>query len=92
MPVGLGQRDIMAFMTPADGSDDPALAARLDSTAAELAALADAIDRARGRVGGLADPFLTTDREDIVSALYESERALLAAGRTLQRALKTLGR
>lgn len=76
----------------ADDSDDPAFAARLESTAAEISALTDAIERARQRVAGLAEPFLASQRDDIISALYESERALLAAERTLQRALKALGR
>ena len=60
------------------------------STAAELAALADTLGRSRERVVGLAEPYLGTDREDIVAAVYEAERQLRGAERALQRALKLL--
>lgn len=58
------------------------------STAAELAAVAETVERARQRVGALAEPYLGTDRDDIVAVLYEAERQLLGAERSLQRALK----
>jgi hypothetical protein len=61
------------------------------STAAELAAIADHTGRARERVAGLAEPYLGTEREDIVAAIYEAERQLRGAERALQRALKLLG-
>ena len=60
------------------------------STAAELAALADTVGRSRQRVAGLAEPYLGTEREDIVAAVYEAERQLRGAERALQRALKLL--
>jgi hypothetical protein len=60
------------------------------STAAELAALADTLGRSRDRVVGLAEPYLGTEREDIVAAVYEAERQLRGAERALQRALKLL--
>jgi hypothetical protein len=60
------------------------------STAAELAALADTIGRSRNRVAGLAEPYLGSEREDIVAAVYEAERQLRGAERALQRALKLL--
>ena len=59
------------------------------SLAAELSALTETIMRSRERVASLAEPYLGTDREDIVSALYEAERQLLAAERGLERALRT---
>ena len=57
--------------------------------AAELHVIADQTDRLRERVGSLAEPFLGTDREDLVSAVHEAERQLLMAARALQRALRT---
>ena len=60
------------------------------STAAELAALAETLGRSRQRVAGLAEPYLGTEREDIVAAVYEAERQLRGAERALQRALKLL--
>ena len=58
--------------------------------ASELSVIADTIERQRERVGALANPFLGTEREDIVSTVHEAERQLLMAGRALQRALRTL--
>lgn len=62
------------------------------STAAELAAVTDTVQRSRERVASLAEPFLGSEREDIITAVYEAERQLLGAERALQRALKTVGR
>lgn len=58
------------------------------TTAAELAAAADTVDRYRQRVADLAQPHLGTEREDLVAAIYEAERALRSAHRQLQRAAK----
>lgn len=58
------------------------------STAAELAAIADNVAQYRSRVGGLAEPWIGTDRDDIVSAVHEAERQLRNAERTLNRAIK----
>jgi hypothetical protein len=58
------------------------------ATAAELSAAAEAIGRYRRRVSELARPYLGTERDDLVSAIYEAERSLQAAERTIQRALK----
>lgn len=60
------------------------------STAAELAAVAETVERARERVAALAEPYLGTEREDIVTAVYEAERQMLGAHRALQRALKVM--
>ena len=60
------------------------------STAAELTSIADAVARYRDRVASLAEPYLGTDREDVVTAVYEVERQLRSAERALQRALKTV--
>ena len=57
---------------------------------AELSVIADTIERHRERVASVAEPFLGTDREDVVSAVHEAERQLLMATRTLRRAIKTL--
>jgi hypothetical protein len=58
------------------------------ATAAELSAAVEAIGTYRRRVGELARPYLGTERDDLVSAIYEAERSLQAAERTIQRALK----
>ena len=64
--------------------------ARLDTTAAELSALADSLERTRDRVGQLVEPYLGTEREDVVAALLEAEREVRSAARALQRALKAV--
>jgi hypothetical protein len=61
------------------------------ATAAELSAAAEAIGSYQRRVAALAGPHLGTEREDLVAAIYEAERALRTAERTLQRALKVAG-
>jgi hypothetical protein len=61
------------------------------STAAELSAVSETVQRSRERVAGLAEPFLGTERDDIVTAVYEADRQLLGAERALQRALKIVG-
>ena len=63
--------------------------AQLSSAAAELQTLIETVGRAKDRVGRLAEPFLGTEREDVVSAVYESERLLRAAERALERAART---
>lgn len=60
------------------------------SAATQLSVIADTIDRQRERVGSIAEPFLGTDREDVVATVHEAERQLLMASRALQRAIKTL--
>jgi len=60
-----------------------------DQIAAELLVIGDQVDQLRARVGGLAEPFLGTDREDLVAAVHEAERQLHMATRALQRALKS---
>ena len=70
---------------PMRASPDPS------STFAELSVIADLIERQRERVAGLAEPFVATEREDIVVAVHEAERQLLMASRALRRAIKTLG-
>jgi hypothetical protein len=62
------------------------------SAAAELAVMADTIERHRERVSALVNPFLGTEREDVVSSIHEAERQLLIAARALRRALKSLER
>ena len=58
------------------------------ATAAELSAAIDAVDGYRRRVDALVGSDLGPDREDLVAAIYEAERALRTAERALQRALK----
>ncbi|MEY4633838.1 MAG: hypothetical protein RLZ18_1210 [Actinomycetota bacterium] len=54
---------------------------------AELGAAADAIGRYRSRVSGLIES-LGPNTEDLATAMYEAERALLSAERLLVRAEK----
>ena len=63
-----------------------------DTTTAanELHVIVDTIERQRERVGAIAEPFLTTDREDVVATVHEAERQLQIAARALRRAIKTL--
>jgi hypothetical protein len=58
------------------------------ATAAELSAAADVIGRYQRRVSELAVPHLGTERDDLVSAIYEAERSLRTAERLLQRAIR----
>ncbi len=58
------------------------------ATSAELSAAAEAVGGYRRRVAALVGPHLGTEREDIVAAIYEAERALRSAERVLQRAVK----
>jgi cob(I)alamin adenosyltransferase len=60
----------------------------VDSTAAELASIADNVDQYRRRVGDLAERFAGSDREDLVAAIHEAERLLRSAERGLNRALR----
>jgi hypothetical protein len=56
------------------------------SNAAEIGVIADGIDRYRARVIGLAEPIIGTPNEDLLAALYEAERNLRAAARSMERA------
>ena len=60
------------------------------SASAELQVVADAVERQRDRVAAAAEPFLGTEREDVVSAIHEAERQLRIAARALHRAVRTL--
>lgn len=73
-------------MTQRPTGPDPA------SASAELHVIADTLDRQRDRVAAVAEPFLGTEREDIVTTVHEAERQLLIAARALRRAIKTLER
>jgi hypothetical protein len=58
------------------------------ATAAELSAAAEAIGNYQRRVAALAAPHLGSERDDLVTAIYEAERSLRTAERLLQRAVK----
>jgi hypothetical protein len=64
------------------------MARSAESTAAELAAITDNVAQYRSRVADLAEPWIGTDREDLVAAIHEAERQLRSAERTLLRALR----
>lgn len=58
-----------------------------ETVRAELAAAADAIERYRVRVESLVG-MTDADSEDLVTAMWEAERALVSAHRLLSRAEK----
>ncbi|MBA3287976.1 MAG: hypothetical protein H0U21_08135 [Acidimicrobiia bacterium] len=58
----------------------------LTSIAAELGGAAEIVDSYRRRVSALLRPLTTDEREDLVTAIIEAERALSSAGRALERA------
>ena len=60
----------------------------VESTAAELASIADNVDQYRRRVGDLAERFVGSDRDDLLAAIHEAERLLRSAERGLTRALR----
>lgn len=60
------------------------------SASAELQVVADAVERQRDRVAAVAEPFLGTARDDVVTVIHEAERQLQIAARTLRRAVRTL--
>jgi hypothetical protein len=62
------------------------------SASAELHVILDTLERHRERVAAVAEPFLGTEREDVVTTVHEAERQLLVATRALRRAIKTLER
>lgn len=64
------------------------MAGSTESTAAELGAIADNVAQYRSRVAGLAEPWIGSDRDDVVGAIHEAERQLRSAERTLIRAIK----
>lgn len=55
-----------------------------------LRVIADTVEHQRDRVAGIAEPFLGTDREDVVTMVHEAERQLLLAVRAIRRAIKTI--
>ena len=61
-----------------------------ESAAAELAAISDNVAQFRARVADLAEPFIGTERDDVVTAIHEAERQLRNAERTIVRALRVL--
>jgi hypothetical protein len=58
-----------------------------ESIRAELGAAVDAVNRYRMRIAGLVEN-IGPNHEDLVSAMYEAERALVSAERLLIRAEK----
>ncbi len=64
------------------------MAASTESTAAELATIADNIGEYRARVAALAEAHIGTDRDDFVGAIHEAERQIRVAERGLLRAIK----
>jgi hypothetical protein len=61
------------------------------SQLAEMAVIADHVDRYRERVAAIVR-VLPNDRDDLVSSLVEAERSLRSAARHLERAGRLAGR
>ena len=58
-----------------------------DGMVAELSAAAEAIGDYRRRVGALSGR-VGTERDDLLTAIYEAERSLGVAERSIRRAIK----
>ncbi|WP_040495978.1 hypothetical protein [Ilumatobacter nonamiensis] len=67
------------------------MAGSTQSTATELATIADNVEQYRARVAALAEAHIGTDRDDFVSAIHEAERQIRVAERGLRRAIRTAG-
>lgn len=63
--------------------------AAVESTASELATIADHVGDYRSRVASLAERHIGTERDDLVAAIHEAERQLRVAERGLLRAQRT---
>ena len=63
----------------------------LTTIAAELAVMADGTERYFERVRELGSSHLGEDREDLLAAIHEAERALRSAHRALLRATRLAG-
>ncbi|MEM8745853.1 MAG: hypothetical protein AAGF91_04055 [Actinomycetota bacterium] len=70
------------------GSDREPSGASTESTATELATIADHVADYRARVAALAERHLGTERDDFVTAIHEAERQLRVAERGLVRAVR----
>lgn len=64
------------------------MSSAVESTAAELAAIADNVDQYRRRVGDIAQRFAGSDRDDLLASIHEAERLLRNAERGLTRAIR----
>ena len=60
----------------------------IQSAATQLAIIADGVAQYRTRVADLAQPFVGTTRDDLVTAIHEAERQLRNAERGLIRAAR----
>lgn len=67
------------------------MAVSTESTAHELATIADNIGQYRSRVAALAERHVGTERDDFVAAIHEAERQIRSAERGLVRAVKAAG-
>jgi len=67
------------------------MAGSTQSTAHELATIADNIEQYRARVAALAEVHVGTDRDDFVGAIHEAERQIRVAERGLRRAIRASG-
>ena len=61
--------------------------AAMSSASAELSSLATALDDLARRVTTIAETYAATRRDDLATELYQVERALAGASRSLARVL-----
>jgi hypothetical protein len=66
----------------------PPVSPSAESTATQLATFADTLADYRRRVADLAEPFVGSERDDLVVAIHEAERQLRSAERSLIRAAR----
>lgn len=62
------------------------------TAAAELSVAADHVETYRERVAALAMPLQGGNHDDVVAAMFEAERALRSASRSLDRAVRLLNK
>jgi hypothetical protein len=62
------------------------------TASAELSVASDHVERYRERVAALALPLQGGNHDDVVAAMFEAERALRSASRSLDRAVRLLNK
>ena len=76
---------------PAASRLAPATLGWMPADAAELSSLATTLTELEHRLGALGEAFEGTDHDDVVAALFEAERTIRAATRSVERARQALG-
>ena len=58
---------------------------------AELSSMATAVAELASRVAGMAERYIDTPRDDLATRLYDAERSLSHASRTIEQLVRDLG-